>query len=129
MYLDDILVIGHTFEEHIGNLYQVFQRLKRAGLRLKPKKCHLLQPSVEYLGYVVSREGILADPKKIEAILKFPIPVNVKSLKSFLGLTSYYRRFVPSFSKIAHPLYSLTNPICVGCKLSSGTGQIEAISD
>ena len=62
VYLDDILVIGNTFEEHLENLNKVFGRLQEAGLHLKPKKCHLIQPAVEYLGYVVSTEVISADP-------------------------------------------------------------------
>ena len=90
VYLDDILVIGKTFEQHMDNLKKVFGRIERAGLKLKPKKC---QPCVEYLGYVVSRKGISADPRKIQAIVEYPVPVDVKSLRSFLGLASYYRKF------------------------------------
>ena len=107
VYLDDILVIGNTFEEHLENLNKVFRRLQEAGLYLKPKKCHLIQPVMEYLGYVVSAEGISADPKKV-SILEFPVPTNLKSLKSFLGLASYYRRFVQDFSRIAQSLHALT---------------------
>ena len=88
VYLDDILVIGSTFEEHLENLNKVFEWLQEAGLHLKPKKCHLIQPAVEYLGYVMSAEEISADPKKVVSILEFPIPTNAKSLKSFLGLAS-----------------------------------------
>ena len=108
VYLDDVLVIGKNFEEQLENLEKVFLRLEKAGLRLKPKKCNLAQTKVEYLGYVVSEEGITADEKKVRAIMEFPVPTNIKSLKSFLGLASYYRRFVPCFSKIAHPLHQLT---------------------
>lgn len=108
VYLDDILVFGQTLDEHLENLVKVFERLKKAGLRLKPKKCHFLQPQVEYLGYVVSAEGVSADPKKVQAIWEYAIPGNVKSLKTFLGLASYYRRFIPNFARIAHPLHSLT---------------------
>ena len=108
VYLDDILVIGKTFEQHMDNLKKVFGRIERAGLKLKPKKCHLIQPCVEYLGYVVSRKGISADPRKIQAIVEYPVPVDVKSLRSFLGLASYYRRFARNFSRIAYPLHQLT---------------------
>ena len=108
VYLDDVLVLGRTFSEHLGNLREVFSRLHRAGLKLKPSKCKLGQKHVVYLGYVVSAQGISTDPSKVVAITQFPRPVDLKSLRSFLGLTSYYRRFVPRFSSIAEPLYSLT---------------------
>ena len=108
VYLDDILVIGRTFSEHIQNLRQVLQRLRDAGLRLKLAKCHLLAESVEYLGYVVTEQGISTDPKKLEAIQGFPVPSDLRSLRSFLGLKSYYHRFIPSFSRVASPLFALT---------------------
>ena len=110
VYLDDVLVLGRTFSEHLSNLElrEVFSRLHRAGLKLKPSKCKLGQKEVVYLGYVVSAQEISTDPSKVVAIMQFPRPVDLKSLRSFLGLTSYYRRFVPRFSSIAGPLYSLT---------------------
>lgn len=86
----------------------VLLRLRKANLRLKPKKCRLAREQVEYLGYVVSREGIIADPKKVTAVKEFPILVDLKALRSFLGLASYYRRFIPCFSSVAHPMYALT---------------------
>ena len=108
VYLDDILVMGKSFEEQLSNLEKVFARLQEAGLRLNPKKCYFLQRKVKYLGHLVSEEGIEADPRKVEAVHNFPPPVTLKALQSFLGLASYYRRFIPAFSKVAHPLYLLT---------------------
>ena len=108
VYLDDILVIGSSFEEHLANLRQVFSRLQKAGLKLKPAKCKLLQREVEFLGHVVSNHGIQADPKKVAAVTEFPKPTDLRALRAFLGLTSYYRRFVPCFSSVASPLYALT---------------------
>jgi len=109
VYLDDVLVVGQTFEEHLSNLREVFGRLKEAGLKLKPSKCHLAKSQVAYLGYVVSRQGITADPSKVAAVREFPIPKSVRELRSFLGLASYYRRFIPGFSRIAGPLFALTH--------------------
>ena len=108
VYLDDILVIGRTFEEHLRNLCEVFERLRQFGLRLKQSKCHLAKCQVTYLGYNVSVEGISADSSKVDAVKRFPTPNDVSSLRSFLGLASYYRRFIPGFSKVAEPLFTLT---------------------
>ena len=108
VYLDDILVVVRTFEEHLKNLHEVFERLRQFGLRLKPSKCHLAKCQVTYLGYSVSEGGISADSSKVDAVKRFPTPNDVDSLRSFLGLPSYYRRFVPAFSKVAEPLFSLT---------------------
>ena len=108
VYLDDILVVGETFEAHLENLQKVFDRLQQANLRLQPKKCYFASPQVDYLGYRVSGEGLSTDPRKTAAIEKFATPTDVKSLRSFLGLASYYRRLVPCFSKVASPLHHLT---------------------
>ena len=108
VYLDDVLVMGKTFAEHLYNLREVFGRLSTAGLKLKPAKCHLMKEEVLFLGYVVSARGISADPEKVRVMVEFPTPCDLRSLRAFLGLTSYYRRFVPRFSAVAQPLYRLT---------------------
>ncbi len=108
VYLDDILIIGRSFEEHLMNLRQVFNRLRDAGLCLKPSKCQLARTQVVYLGHVISREGIAADPGKVEAVRNYPVPKNLKQLRAFVGLASYYRRFIPDFSAVARPLHTLT---------------------
>ena len=108
VYMDDTLVLGKTFEEHLENLSKVFARLRKAKLTLKAKKCRFARREVEYLGHIVSEHGVAADPAKLKAVREFPQPTDVKSLRSFLGLASYYRRFIPKFSKIAGPLYFLT---------------------
>ena len=108
LYLDDIIVHGRAFGEVIKRLRIVLQRLRDAGLKLNPKKCILLQQSVPFLGHVVSNHGVSTDPKKIEAVRTWPSPRAAKDIKSFLGLCSYYRRFVRGFADIARPLYRLT---------------------
>ena len=108
LYLDDIIVHGRQFREAIQRLRTVLQRLRDAGLKLSPKKCVLLQRSVPFLGHVVSDQGVSTDPKKIDAVRNWPLPRTAKDVKSYLGLCSYYRRFVRGFADIARPLYKLT---------------------
>lgn len=112
LYMDDIIVPGSSFEEEIERLEHVFQRMREANLKLKPSKCFLFQKSVKFLGHVVSEEGIQTDPDKTTAVQNWPRPRNAKEIKSFLGLCSYYRKFVRNFADIARPLHkiSLKNP-------------------
>lgn len=108
VYIDDIIVYGDDFEQHIQRVEQVLERIKTAGLKLRPDKCGMLQTSVVFLGHVVSKEGVLPDPSNIIKIADWPRPVNAKQVKQFVATGSYYRRFVRDFAKIARPLTDLT---------------------
>ena len=108
VYLDDLIVVGKSFEDHLRHLAQVFQRLREAKLRLQVKKCFLCRESVQFLGHVVSPDGVAADPSKIEKEVNWPIPTNKSEVQQFLGLVSYYRRFIRDCAQIAKPLHQLT---------------------
>jgi hypothetical protein len=107
VYLDDIIVFSETEEEHLERVKKVLERIRVAGLKLKPEKCTLMQKSVSFLGHVVSGDGISTDPEKIRAVTEWPTPSRVKDVRSFLGLASYYRRFVRGFATLASPLHNL----------------------
>ena len=106
VYLDDVLVFGKTFEEHQKRLECVLIALEKAGLTLNVSKCIFATNRIFHLGHIIDEKGIRPDPEKISALVNFKIK-NVKSLRGFLGLASFYRRFVPEFAAIAHPLHSL----------------------
>ena len=116
IYLDDIVVFSSTFEDHLHRLKQGFERLRVAGLHLKPSQCHFCLPQVKYLGHIVSAEGIQPDPAKLEAVVKYPTPRNIEELHAFLGLANYYHRFVQSYAQIAGPLYNFTRKKIAGYK-------------
>ena len=107
VYMDDVICYADKFQTAYNNLKIVFQRLREAGLRLKPKKCRLFSRSTKFLGHVVSGDRVSPDPEKMEAVRTWPVPQNVPELRSYL-VFSYYRKFIPNFSKIACPLIKLT---------------------
>ena len=111
MYLDDIIVMGKSFNEHIKNLEEVLKRISAAGLKLSVKKCALFQKEVKYLGHRVTADGISTDEDKIQAVKDWPRPKNLHELRSFLGLCTYYRLFVPNFASVAASLHELTKKL------------------
>ena len=106
--MDDCIFFSRTIEEHLERLREVFERFKHANLKIIPTKCEFFRQEVPFLGHIVNREGIQADPEKTSSVNKFPVPKNATEVKSFLGLCSYYRGYVQDFAKIARPLHQLT---------------------
>ena len=107
VYLDDLLVYESDFDRHLQALEKVFGRIRSIGVRLNPDKCRLAMERVGFLGHVVSGQGIETDPEKVSSVKDWPTPNTTRQVRSFLGLASYYRRFIEGFSKIARPLNAL----------------------
>ena len=106
-YVDDIIIFSSSFEDHLQHLEEVFRRLRDAGLKLSPKKCFFAKQKLHYLGFVISKDGIEADPKKVEKILNLKPPKDAKGVKSLLGLTAFYKKFIPQYSQVCAPLFNL----------------------
>ena len=106
-YLEDIIVVTETFEEHLKWLEAVLDKITQANLTVNPEKCEFCRAEEKYLGYVVNREGLSVNPEKTEPILSYPAPKNIRQLRRFIGLASWYRRFIPEFAVVAEPLIRL----------------------
>ncbi|XP_061723525.1 uncharacterized protein K02A2.6-like [Cydia pomonella] len=107
VFLDDIIITGTDTRSHIENLHKVFDRLQSFGLRVKKEKCAFFQKTVNYLGHVISKDGVQTCPDKITAIINTPTPTNITELRAFIGLVMYYSKFVANVSTILAPLYML----------------------
>jgi hypothetical protein len=106
--LDDILVFSKNEEEHINHVRLVLEKLRTAGLYAKLEKCVFHQPQVEFLGYIISGEGLSMDPKKIRTVTEWKKPATVRDVQCFLDFANFYRIFIRNYSKIATPLTRLT---------------------
>ena len=107
VFLDDILIYSPSLDTHLSHLDQVFAKLREHKLYMKASKCSFAQHQLEYLGHIISDEGVSTDPSKTSAMLQWPTPVSVTELRGFLGLTGYYRRFVKNYGVLAKPLTQL----------------------
>ena len=108
IYLDDIVIFSKDSASHLERLETVFRKLEEAGLKLKPSKCELFQRKLAYLGHVISAKGVATDEGKIEAIKNWPTPTNVTEVRSFLGFTGNYCRFIPN---LVEAWYSSTSKL------------------
>ncbi|XP_070155191.1 uncharacterized protein [Polyergus mexicanus] len=106
-YLDDIVIVTRTFEEHLVWLKRVLDRIKEAGLTINPEKSKFCRSQVKYLGFLVQQEGLKVDPDKTEPIVEYPPPKNIKQLRRFIGMASWYRRFIPQCATKLEPLTRL----------------------
>jgi hypothetical protein len=108
VFFDDILIYGKDWKSHMSQLEQVLRCLQQHSLKANLKKCQFGQQKVEYLGHLISHEGVAVDPNKYKSVMDWPTPKNVKGVRGFLGLTGYYRKFIRDYGKIAKPLTELT---------------------
>ena len=119
-------MVSKTFEDHLRRLQLVFDRLRRADLKLKATKCLLLQRKVAFLGSVISENDIEPDPDKVKAVVTWPQPRNLTEVRAFVALAGYYRRHVRHFAEIARPLHQLTKK---GVKFQWGEPQERAFQE
>ena len=101
------LIMGETLKEHNEKLEEVFAQIRKYNSKIEPDKCEFLKTELQYVGHVITTQGVQPDPKKVSAVQNFPKPQQPKGIKAFLGLAGYYRKFIPNFSKISKPLTEL----------------------
>ena len=108
---DDCIVFSSTADEHIQRLKEVLERFRLANLKINPTRCEFFRTRVPFLGHIISKNGLEADPDKIAAVKKYAIPTNPTEVKPFLGLCSCYRRYVKNFAEIARPLHKASEVV------------------
>ena len=107
-FLDDIIIFSPTLENHLRHINIVFECLREHDLKLKLSKCKFIQDETQYLGFIINKDRIMTDPEKVRVIKGMSPPTTVKGVRSFIGMCSYYRRFIPNLSEIAKPIIKLT---------------------
>lgn len=104
VYLDDILIFSTSLDEHLINLRKILKRLREAKLKIQMDKCNFLRKQTDFLGHILTPDGVKPNPKKVEIIQNLKLPHSQKKIKSFLGMTGFYRKFIKDYAKIAYPL-------------------------
>lgn len=104
VYIDDVLIFSNSIEEHMIHISLVTKALYDAHMKISNEKCHFFKDKIEFLGHIISHNKITVDPTKIETIRDYPVPVTLKQLRSFLGLSGYYRKFIRDYAKLTKPL-------------------------
>ena len=107
-YLDDILIYSRNMEEHLSHVWTLFEQMQQVDLKLTRQKCNFLKAHVQYLGHYISGQGLEPIPEKLESLQQMPAPTDLTEVRKFLGFVGYYRKFIPKYSDIAHPLTNLT---------------------
>src|SRR6266478_5572628 len=106
-YLDDIFIYSDSLENHQDQVWEVLQCLQKVGLYANPKKCKFHMDTIEYLGFILSPNGLQMDPSKVSAIMEWPEPQKVKDIQAFLGFTNFYQRFIHGYAELTLPLTKL----------------------
>ena len=127
-YLDDICIFVEMADQMLDHIELMFSCLKEFNLKIKPKKSHFFQTSVTFLGHILSVDGVSPNPEKVTKIKDWPTPKTPKEVHSFVGLASYYRRFIPNFAKWAGPLHALIIPASFKQKIRKGGNEKERSS-
>ena len=107
VYLDDVIIFSKNPQQHVNNVIEVLELIWKAYLQIKLRKCEFFKRAIKFLEHQISREGIQTDEDKVKAMREVLTPTNVREVQSIMGLFNYYRTFVPNFSTIARPIYSL----------------------
>jgi hypothetical protein len=123
IYLDDVLTLSRTPEEHLVHLRKVFEKFRSHHMQVKLSKCKFLQKEIKYLGHILSAEGVRPDPAKIQTLRDWEFPSTSLGVMQFLGLANYFRKFIPNFSRVAAPLYDLTKQ---KAHFSQGRGALQS---
>ena len=108
--MDDVLVFGSDQEEHDKRLRAALERLESAGVTLNPKKCELSKDSLKFLGHIINKNGISADPEKVHAITELPPPTNISELRRVMGMINQLGKFLPNRAEITRPMTALLSP-------------------